>query len=593
MMDLGYSISELINLGINLKRIYDSFFAVYDNAPNRIRQLMRLVERFTSQLCELDWILKRTGREYPGQDDFKETLEECQSFIEEYRATLDRRSPRGVVQTALYTFDKEKVEWLLNRISIHVQGIGFFTNNLLLRKLYGVDDTIVTAAAPAVAPPNDLADELKELYKEATLYQYRRRRLDGQALQVSHAHHTGTAAVENDFHNFLDQVRRRLEQRGVVDKELETVHHLPVETALPNDLLLDYTEQGLARHAVSGASSRSRPLFTPTTVKIGSDRYEVCDILIKENGRKITSRNRSHTVTIIHRLSSDQSRYPYSTPAVQKPEVYFLGDQSVQVYKEGRQIMEATIETCHFEPRKTPIYKMTEAKAHVLFQEVIRDKDLQHVITFETLITGRRNNVNEDPESSYEYIKLWNEPNSHEVTASFFIPDAGTPASGRHMEFSSDWLKPLSVTKEKHVSLDFVSSHDLEPPPPPTRRTSSWSTFIRQRLNQSATKPAVPASPRHQPSPSSGSTATSTDRSPSSAGTTAVTTTLSSRDFFARDVKWLKIEFETVNDQIIFTKALKTSQDELREVRASQRHPEPDFGKFSFKVEEYIKDIHE
>lgn len=69
----GFSVSDLIVAVIQLKRVYDSFFDKYENAQSRVSELAEAIRLFQVNLIDLNYILERSGRYYPGQDAFRQT----------------------------------------------------------------------------------------------------------------------------------------------------------------------------------------------------------------------------------------------------------------------------------------------------------------------------------------------------------------------------------------------------------------------------------------------------------------------------------------------------------------------------------------
>ena len=130
----GFSVSEVIQVVSKLKTVYDAFFGKYDNASSRVRELADAIELFQNNLVTLEWILQRTGRHYPGHHAFMRTLQECEDFLHEHKALLDKKSkwPEKAWRTTVWPFEEERIGKLVRNLQTHSQAMGGFSLNLLL-----------------------------------------------------------------------------------------------------------------------------------------------------------------------------------------------------------------------------------------------------------------------------------------------------------------------------------------------------------------------------------------------------------------------------------------------------------------------------
>jgi hypothetical protein len=129
----GFSVSELIQAASKLVDVYKSFNDKYDNAQSRVRDLAGFIELFRANLIDLQWILSCSGKDYPGQDAFRRTLEECDEFIHRYRDLFDKRpSLAKTLKTASWAFEERNITRLIRQLTLHSQAIAGFEMNLLL-----------------------------------------------------------------------------------------------------------------------------------------------------------------------------------------------------------------------------------------------------------------------------------------------------------------------------------------------------------------------------------------------------------------------------------------------------------------------------
>jgi hypothetical protein len=82
----GFSVSELWAAGRKAKKIYDAFFGEYDNAPDRIKELVDTCSYLNHVLGEVATILGEYGDTYSEEQAFKRKLQECEAFLSDYSA---------------------------------------------------------------------------------------------------------------------------------------------------------------------------------------------------------------------------------------------------------------------------------------------------------------------------------------------------------------------------------------------------------------------------------------------------------------------------------------------------------------------------
>lgn len=139
VMSLGYSVSELIKLTVTAIQIYDTFFDKWKNAPRQLRSLRDELERCRSSLQVQDYILRVIGRDYPGEKAFRDTLDECQSFVDGRQRVIARKngpetkeSIVGVLQNGKFAFERDYAAYLSNELARRRNELMEFNIELIL-----------------------------------------------------------------------------------------------------------------------------------------------------------------------------------------------------------------------------------------------------------------------------------------------------------------------------------------------------------------------------------------------------------------------------------------------------------------------------
>ncbi|KAK5724655.1 hypothetical protein LTR15_004702 [Elasticomyces elasticus] len=140
----GYSVTDLIQAVKKVKDIYDAFFDEYQNAPRKLGELQKELQRLQEELQGLKQIEQETGKSYTGRDALQSTLDECETFLESHKSALVRsRAGLGrsdttlrVLKTGLFAFEQENFERLLDNLSRRrIELIGFYVLLLLHKSL--------------------------------------------------------------------------------------------------------------------------------------------------------------------------------------------------------------------------------------------------------------------------------------------------------------------------------------------------------------------------------------------------------------------------------------------------------------------------
>lgn len=135
MAEFGYAVGDILLCAEKCFQIYQAITDSRKNAPRQVRLLAEEFNRFGIRLRQLRQVLIQAGRtSYQGHEAFKETLKECEEFVEKY-APLNNsdgsRLGRGY-RTVTWTMEDKTVERLRAQVAGHVMDIIMFQSNLLM-----------------------------------------------------------------------------------------------------------------------------------------------------------------------------------------------------------------------------------------------------------------------------------------------------------------------------------------------------------------------------------------------------------------------------------------------------------------------------
>jgi hypothetical protein len=136
----GYSIPELFQLLSKVKDIWDAFYGEFDNAPNRIGELIDSFEFLRSALVTCHNLCQVQSIELPNSlvRPLVLKLHECQTFTRKYHsltgeaefhASQTRRMLQRGVDTIRYTFDGDAAKLKTDLTSEAIK-LNTFTNML-------------------------------------------------------------------------------------------------------------------------------------------------------------------------------------------------------------------------------------------------------------------------------------------------------------------------------------------------------------------------------------------------------------------------------------------------------------------------------
>ncbi|OCK82251.1 hypothetical protein K432DRAFT_229778 [Lepidopterella palustris CBS 459.81] len=131
----GWSPGDLVKLIELSTRVYSALADAQKNSSNQVKLLVKEFNRFHEFLKALSRLLERYGRPLPfGSDDFKETLKECEKFIQPYAdALIDRRPSITYAYHAVKFVSEDKdVERLRKQVDGHVQSLKLYIGYLTL-----------------------------------------------------------------------------------------------------------------------------------------------------------------------------------------------------------------------------------------------------------------------------------------------------------------------------------------------------------------------------------------------------------------------------------------------------------------------------
>ena len=134
----GYSVGDVIKAANACKQVYDAFFSKYDNAHSRVSELHNTVNLFHSNLLAHSEILERSGKQYPGFEDFESTINECNDFLQKYLRGISaaggggRGKLRQAFNTAAWPLEEKHVEKLTRQLSLQIQALNSFALTVIL-----------------------------------------------------------------------------------------------------------------------------------------------------------------------------------------------------------------------------------------------------------------------------------------------------------------------------------------------------------------------------------------------------------------------------------------------------------------------------
>jgi hypothetical protein len=129
----GFSVTELIQAVGHIKTVYDAFFSKYTNSETQVRDLADHIQQFQTNLQAHKEIIESRGLEYSGYVAIKRTLDECEDFLDKYKAVLEKKiSVVKVWKTGRFQYEKDIVARLQKQIESHGINILHFNMNILL-----------------------------------------------------------------------------------------------------------------------------------------------------------------------------------------------------------------------------------------------------------------------------------------------------------------------------------------------------------------------------------------------------------------------------------------------------------------------------
>jgi len=137
----GFSVSDLIQAVGHVKTLYGAFFSKYTNSAVQVRNLANRIQQFQANLQAHKEIIERRGLEYSGYVAIKSTLDECEDFLDKYRAVLEKKiSVVRAWRTGRFQYEQDIVARLQKDIDSHGLNILHFNINILL---YVVSEFVV------------------------------------------------------------------------------------------------------------------------------------------------------------------------------------------------------------------------------------------------------------------------------------------------------------------------------------------------------------------------------------------------------------------------------------------------------------------
>jgi hypothetical protein len=81
---LGYNTSDFLTAAAASKKLWDAYFGLYDNAPNRVRELCDTIKFVKGTLARYGALFRRIGEPAPVLVSVGAKLIECDDFLEKY-----------------------------------------------------------------------------------------------------------------------------------------------------------------------------------------------------------------------------------------------------------------------------------------------------------------------------------------------------------------------------------------------------------------------------------------------------------------------------------------------------------------------------
>lgn len=129
----GLSVTDLIQAVGHAKTVYDGFFDKYSNSASQFRDLADHIEQFQTNLQTHKEIIESRGLEYSGYVAIKRTFDECEDFLNKYKAVLDKKaSVEKIWRIGRFQYEQDTVARLQKKIESHGLNILHFNQNILL-----------------------------------------------------------------------------------------------------------------------------------------------------------------------------------------------------------------------------------------------------------------------------------------------------------------------------------------------------------------------------------------------------------------------------------------------------------------------------
>src|SRR5579871_5749056 len=108
----GFSITELIQAARHVKTAYNAFFSEESKSPALLLELANDIKLFENNLEKHKTITEGVDR--PIYDAVKLTLDQCATFLNEYKILLEGKkvTPGAAWKTVRYAYDQDKVNRL-------------------------------------------------------------------------------------------------------------------------------------------------------------------------------------------------------------------------------------------------------------------------------------------------------------------------------------------------------------------------------------------------------------------------------------------------------------------------------------------------
>ena len=116
----GFSINDLIDASLQVKKVYDAFYSKNASAAIQVTELYDEFSRFAQNLERNRAVFKRAGLDYDDYGSIYKTLVKFDDFFNKYKAVFETtHTPAKIWRTSRFPYAKDDVQKLREALRDH------------------------------------------------------------------------------------------------------------------------------------------------------------------------------------------------------------------------------------------------------------------------------------------------------------------------------------------------------------------------------------------------------------------------------------------------------------------------------------------